>query len=214
MAKFFLPLIILLLIAWIIVGVQQEYEKNNLNNPVAYDSLIKIAQSEYYKDSLRLEKYKDFKLITYNGMAYLMPKSFYESTLTTEEDAIFQFERYLPPLKFILYSDLKSTDSTAYNFSLDNYIVSTINASRYNTTWFKMEDSLVFNLGTGQKAVITSYIRTKTYEDGTSNTLHFSFLATADTSSLYMLYFYCDPADYSKNIEDIHKIYTSTGIFN
>ncbi|NSW44299.1 MAG: hypothetical protein HPY79_00500 [Bacteroidales bacterium] len=214
MAKFFLPLILLLLTAWIIVGVQQEYEKNSLYNPVTYDSLIKIAQSEYYIDSLKLEKYKDFKLITYKGIAYLIPNSFYESSLTTEEDAIFQFERYLPPLKFILYSDLKSTDSTAYNFSLDNYIVSTINANKNNASWFKMEDSLVFNLGTGQKAVMTSYIRTKTYEDGTSNTLHISFLATADTASLYMLFFYCDTADYSKNIEDIHKIYTSTGIFN
>jgi len=214
MAKFFLPLIILTLIAWIIVGVQQEYEKNNFNNPVAYDSLLKIAQTEYYTDSLQLEKYNDCKLVTYKGIAFLMPNTFYITHLTTEEDAIFQYESYLPPVKFILYSDLKTTDSTAYNFSLDNYVVSTINASKNNALWFKMEDSLIFNLGTKQKAVLTSYVRTKTYEDGTSNTLHFTFLATEDSTNLYMLFFYCDTADYSTSLENIHKIYTSTGIFN
>ena len=210
MARFFLPLIILTLIAWVIVGVQQEYSDLSFNEKQNNDSTY-IEPN--YTDSLSLEKYYGFQLNIGGNLNFLLPTTMIATTeLTNESDAYLQFYKENPTLNFILYKDVFSTDSNAYNYSLDKYISATISGSKEKAIQFEMEDSLVFNLPTGQNAVMVSFMRTKSYDDGSVNTRKITFLATADNENLYMLYFYCDTADYYKNLDVIHKIYTSTAI--
>lgn len=210
MAKFFLPLIILALIAWVIVGVQQEYCDISFYDERSSDSITVLPN---YSDSLSLEKYYNFQLNIGGNLKFLLPSSMIVTTaLTNESDAYLQYYRDNPALNFILYKDNFSSDTGAYNFSLNKYISATISGSREKSTYFNMEDSLDVNLPTGQKATLVSFTRTKTYDDGTENIRHITFLATSDKDNLYMLYFYCDTANYKYNIEDIHKVFTSTSI--
>lgn len=210
MAKFFLPLILLTLIAWIIVGVQQEYGdlSFNINSD---SSSIKIQPN--YSDSLSLEKYFGFQLNVGGNLNFLLPSSMIATTeLTNESDAYLQYYRNYPPLNFIFYKDSFSSNPSAFNYSLDKYVSATIYGSREKSFFFKMDDSLVFNLPTGEKAILVSFKRSKIFDDTTVNTRSIAFLATSDEDNLYMLYFYCDTTDYNSNLEDIYKVFTSASI--
>jgi hypothetical protein len=210
MAKFFLPLILLTLIAWVIVGVQQEYGDISFYDERSSDS---ITVQPNYTDSLSLEKYYNYQLNIAGNLHFLLPTAMISTTeLTNESDAYMQFYRDDPKLNFIVYKDNFSSDVDAYNYSLDKYISATINGSKEKSTYFNMEDSVNVNLTTGQKATLVSFTRTKTYDDGTENIRHITFLATSDEDNLYMLYFYCDTADYKQNLKDIHNVFTSTSI--
>lgn len=210
MTKFFLPLILLTLIAWIIVGVQQEY--GDLNFDVNQDS-VSINIQPNYSDSLSLDKYYGFQLYSEGNLNFLLPSSMIATTeLTNESDAHRQFYRNYPPLNFVLYKDSFSTDPNSYNYSLDNYVAAAINVSRKKSLFFKMDDSLVFNLSTGEKAILVSFKRAKMLDDASVNTRSIAFLATSDEENLYMLYFYCDTTDYNSNLQDIYKVFTSASI--
>lgn len=210
MAKFFLPLIILTLIAWIIVGVWQEY--GDLSFDVNQDLVLINIQPNYY-DSLSLDKYSGFQLNIGGNLNFLLPSSMIATTeLTNESDAYMQYYRDFPPLNFILYKDFFSSDSNAYNYSLDNYVYAAIAVSKEKAFFFKMDDSLFFNLPTGEKAILVSFKRSKIFDDASINTRSIAFLATHDKENLYMLYFYCDTDYYKSNLEDIHKVFTSTSI--
>lgn len=210
MAKFFLPLILLTLIAWIIVGVQQE--NGDLNFDVNQDS-VSINIQPNYADSLSLDKYYGFQLNIAGNLNFLLPSSMIATTeLTNESDAYMQYYREYSPLNFIVYKDAFSSDLGAYNYSLDNYVNATIFGSKEKSFFFKMNDSLVFNLSTGEKAILVSFKRSKMLDDASVNTRSFAFLATSDEENLYMLYFYCDTTDYNSNLQDIYKVFTSASI--
>ncbi len=211
MTKFFLPLIILCIVGWLIVGLQQEY--NVYNKVSEYKDSVMAASRPSYPDSLGLEKYAGYQLMVAGNLNFLIPLSLQTSyDLTSESDAYLQYYRPQPDLSCIIYKDEFSTDTAEYNYSLVNYVRSTISGSREKAVKFNMEDSVAFNLPTGEEAVFVSFNRTKLLDDGSENTRAITFLATKDDYNLYMIYFYCDTANYKANLEDIHKIYTSTAI--
>lgn len=213
MAKFFLPLIILTIVAWLIIGLQQEYNDYNKDNDKEYKDSIYSANKPSYSDSLLLDKYSDYQLMVAVNLHFLLPVSMQTSyDLTNESDAYLQFYRSQPELSCIVYKDELSSDTSAYNYSLKNYIRSTINGSRNVAVKFNMEDSVAFNLPTGEEAVFVTFSRTKLLDDGSENNRVITFLSTKDNNNLYMIYFYCDTATYKANLDDIRNVYTSTAI--
>lgn len=188
MAKFFLPLILLTLIVWIIVGVQQEY--GDLNFDVNQDS-ASINIQPNYSESLSLDKYSGFQLNIGGYLNFLLPSSTIATTeLTNESDAYFQNYRNFLPLSFVLYKNRFSTDPNSYNYSFDNYVAATINESRKESLFLKMDDSLVFNLSTGEKAILVSFKRTKLYDDATMNKRSIAFLSISDEENLYICFIF------------------------
>lgn len=210
MAKFFLPLIILCLTGWLIVGLMQESEFYDEGSEQKY-SVQETSQSSY-NDSIELNKYANHQLtVSAGNLVFLIPRSFQVTNqLTNESDAYLQYYRTNPDLGCIIYKDRFSINPTDYNYSLSNYIEATINVSRKNAVRFNMIDSIASNLRTDEEAVIVSFNRTRILDDGSENTRAVTFLATQDDSNLYMIYFYCDSANYNANLEDISNIYAST----
>jgi hypothetical protein len=169
MAKFFVPVIFLLTIAWLIVGLQNEFESPE-NNTLNTDSV-----TQNY-----MEKIVD-------NISFRVPNQFSITTvLSYGSDAILQLYRTNPFIGLIVYSDIISNDSTAFNYSVKNYIQSEINALNPGT----MLDSTRIELNNGATGVLIkcNYIVN-------NDTYVANFLTFENNRKLYMFFVYYHQED-------------------
>ncbi len=209
MTKFFLPLILILFIAWLVIGLQQEKQKRIVEH------IDEIQESHKFYDSLlNTERFKDFKLIAQDEIFFLIPNSFNERyDLSYEYNAVLQFSEENFNYYFVLYKDSFSSDSLAFNYSRDTYATSTLNASR-KIAEVVVLDSVYNYFVNGVDAFKVDFLFIRTLQNTIKDSLNVSFLSLQNNKDVYMLYFYCRPAYFEQYKTTINNIIQSVKLLN
>ncbi len=199
MVRFFFPLILVLLIAWLVVGIQNEKEKYNDNPEDSLNNFVDSMLKDVYMNNM-------FNKITEGPISFLLPYDFYSRTdITNESDAILQYSNILGNMFFILYSDPIASDSLAYNYSVENYARSTLDVSR-KYSFVEVLDSAETELLSKQRAIKVSFLRIFTDSIGSMDTVQVSFITMGNNQRLFMLYWYARPATFSLYQQKIDTI--------
>ena len=206
MTKFFLRLILILIIAWLVVGLEQERKKRFVeeteNIQMFYDSLLNI------------ENFKDYKLITYDDIYFLLPNSYYDRyDLTNESNAVLQYCNKDSNLFFVLYKNPLTSDSLAYNFSRDTYALSTLAGTRNIGEVIVIDSIYDYNVN-NINAFKVEYMFIRTLNDATKDTFNISFLSLQNSKDVYMLYFYSRPVAFEQNKTVMNEIMKSVTLLN
>jgi len=211
MAKFFLPLILILFIAWLIVGLNQEY--NNSSKEEKTDTLSEVYSNSFieaYYDSLtKTHTYNNFKLINYKGINFLIPDSLQENyELASKYQANKFFSNGSISYSAVLYSDLLSMNSNDISFSKENYAIATIEDIKTNGV-LKIIDSTLIYTRNNVPAIKMEFLKSYINEDGQNDSLYLSFVSLANNKRVYMIIIYGDPVICQTNKSVTEKIYNS-----
>ncbi|MCX7862420.1 MAG: hypothetical protein N2449_05435 [Bacteroidales bacterium] len=203
MTRFFLPLILILIIAWLVVGLQQEREKI-MNNDKDSIEKINLLMDARFDSLLSTSTYNKYVRFSKNGIHFLYPQNYFERfDLTSEADAIFQFSDSSNSIYGVLYSDPIIDDASMYNYSKETYCASTITGSR-SLGQVTILDSSIYRIFPNVNAIKIRYLLEKNSESGQNDSIMISFVSMQNNKNLYMLYFYAHPLNFKeKEIEDI-----------
>lgn len=206
MVKFFLPLTFVLIIAWLIVGLEQERQKNIKEIDFKIENVLTL-----YDSLLSTDTYKDYELINNDDLYFLMPKTYYKrSDLTNEPNAIMQFSDSTSDFFMVLYKDTRTLDSLAFNYSKKTYAISTILGARQQGEVVVMDSSDYNNIN----ALKVSFRLIRTLKDFNKDTFYISFLSFENQKDVYMLYFYSKFDFFEPKRTEVDNIMSSINLLN
>ncbi len=213
MSRFFFLLILILIIAWLVVGLQQEKEKVNEENLSKDESVIKIVFYDTWYDSLlQMPAYNNYVKVSKAGIRFLLPNDFTEcSDLTDRSDAIYQFYSNNRSLYGVVNAIPLTKDSSESNFSKEIYCAKSLLIYRLSSNITMYDSSLVdvFPIFSGIKVHFLSENNTSTSD---KDSLEWLVFFMENNKNLYILNLFARPKNFEENKSDIENIFNSVAL--